>query len=80
VKERERWDDYMKAYEEAIRATARKYAPWYVIPADHKWFMRLVVAAAVAHALEDLDVQYPKLDAAHRRGLAAARRELSKES
>jgi PPK2 family polyphosphate:nucleotide phosphotransferase len=76
VKERERWDDYMRAYEEVIRATAKKYAPWYVVPADHKWFMQLVVAAAVADALEDLDVQYPKLDAAQRRGLAAARREL----
>jgi len=76
VKERERWDDYMRAYEEVIRATARKYAPWYVVPADHKWFMQLVVAAAVADALEDLDVQYPKLDAAHRRQLAAARRDL----
>ena len=76
VKERERWDDYMRAYEEAIRATATKYAPWYVVPADHKWFTRLVVAAAVADALEELDVGYPKLDAAQRRGLAAARREL----
>jgi len=79
VKERERWDDYMKAYEEAIRATARKYAPWYVIPADHKWFMRLVVAAAVADALEDLGVEYPTLDAAQRRSLAAARRGLMRQ-
>jgi len=79
VKERERWDDYMQAYEEAIRATARKYAPWFVVPADHKWFMRLVVAAAVADALEDLGVEYPTLDAAQRRSLAAARRELMKQ-
>jgi PPK2 family polyphosphate:nucleotide phosphotransferase len=76
VKERARWDDYMHAYEEAIRATATKKAPWYVIPADHKWFTRLVVAAAVADALEELNVSYPKLDTAQRRGLAAARREL----
>jgi PPK2 family polyphosphate:nucleotide phosphotransferase len=76
VKERARWNDYMHAYEEAIRATATKKAPWFVVPADHKWFTRLVVAAAVADALEDLDVDYPKLDAAQRRGLAAARREL----
>jgi PPK2 family polyphosphate:nucleotide phosphotransferase len=74
--ERERWDDYMEVYEEAIRATATRRAPWYVVPADHKWFTRLIVAAAVADALEEMDVRYPRVDAAQRRRLARARRTL----
>ncbi|MDQ6892125.1 MAG: polyphosphate kinase 2 family protein [Acidobacteriota bacterium] len=79
VRERERWDDYMNAYEEAIRATSTKRAPWYVVPADNKWFTRLVVAAAVVDALEELGVDYPKIDAAQKRRLAAARRELLRD-
>jgi PPK2 family polyphosphate:nucleotide phosphotransferase len=79
VKERELWDDYMNAYEEAIRATSTKRAPWYVVPADNKWFTRLVVAAAVVDALEELGVDYPKIDPAQKRRLAAARRELLRE-
>src|SRR5262249_38308994 len=55
VHERQHWKDYMRAYEDAIRATATKHAPWFVVPADHKWFTRLVVAAAVVDALERLD-------------------------
>lgn len=62
VTERQRWDDYMSAYEDAIRNTARKHAPWYVVPADNKWFTRLVVAAAIVNKLEELDPQYPKVD------------------
>src|SRR6185503_16178217 len=54
------WNDYMKAYEETIRNTATDYAPWYVVPADNKWFTRLVVAAAVIDALASLDLAYPK--------------------
>ena len=77
--ERAHWRDYMEAYEDAIRATASKHAPWYVVPADNKWFTRLVVAAAIVDALEELDLDYPKLDAAQRRELAAARRLLAKE-
>ena len=76
VRERERWPDYMHAYEEAIRATATKRAPWYIVPADNKWFTRLVVVAAVVDALEELGVEYPTLDVAQKKGLAAARREL----
>lgn len=76
VHERQRWRDYMHAYEEAIRGTATKSSPWYVVPADNKWFTRLIVTAAVADALEGLDVDYPKLAPAQRRQLAAARREL----
>jgi PPK2 family polyphosphate:nucleotide phosphotransferase len=79
VAERERWDDYMGAYDDAIRETATKHAPWYVVPADHKWFTRLVVAAAVAEALEGLRVEYPKLDAAQKRRLARARTRLLRE-
>ena len=64
VNERKRWDDYMAAYEGMIRATSRPGAPWYVVPADHKWFTRLVVAAAVIDALEGLNLSFPKVGAA----------------
>jgi PPK2 family polyphosphate:nucleotide phosphotransferase len=79
VHERQYWDDYMAAYEEAIRATAAKHAPWYVVPADNKWFTRLVVAAAIVEALEKLDLEYPQIDAATRKALGAARAALLKE-
>ncbi len=59
VAEREHWDAYQDAYEQAIRATATPAAPWYVVPADRKWFCRLVVAGAMVHALENLDLRYP---------------------
>jgi PPK2 family polyphosphate:nucleotide phosphotransferase len=61
VRERERWDDYMAAYEDTIRNTSIPEAPWYVVPADSKWFTRLVVAAAVVKALDGLDLQFPKV-------------------
>ncbi len=61
VAERERWDDYMQAYEEALRATSTEHAPWYVVPADHKWFLRLAVAGIVVDALESLGLSYPTL-------------------
>jgi PPK2 family polyphosphate:nucleotide phosphotransferase len=79
VEERRYWNDYMRAYEDAIRATATKHAPWYVVPADHKWFTRLVVAGAIVDALERLDLTLPPLDAAHRKELAQARRLLARE-
>ena len=79
VRERERWKDYMAAYEDMIRATAAPHAPWFVVPADKKWFARLVVAGAVAEAMEKLDLRFPVLDPAQRRELAAARRELEGE-
>jgi polyphosphate kinase 2 (PPK2 family) len=78
VKEREFWDDYMDAFEEAIRATASKHAPWFVVPADNKWFTRLMVGAAIVEALENLGLVYPKVDAA-KKELAAARAALSRE-
>ncbi len=76
VRERRYWDDYMHAYEEAIRATACKSAPWFVVPADNKWFSRLVVAAAIVEAVEKLDLKYPKVTAEQKRDLATARDEL----
>jgi PPK2 family polyphosphate:nucleotide phosphotransferase len=76
VRERKYWNDYMHAFEEAIRATASKQAPWYVVPADNKWFTRLVVAAAIVEVVEGLDLAYPKVDAQKGKELAAARLEL----
>ncbi len=70
VHERKFWDDYMRAYEEAIRATASEHAPWFVVPADYKWFARLVVAAAIVEAVENLDLTYPKVDAEKEKELA----------
>jgi PPK2 family polyphosphate:nucleotide phosphotransferase len=73
ARERERWDDYMAAYEEMIRHTASTHAPWYVVPADNKWFTRLVVAAAIIEALDDMNLAYPKVDDEKRKELEAAR-------
>jgi PPK2 family polyphosphate:nucleotide phosphotransferase len=78
VKERECWSDYMHAFEEAIRATASNHAPWFVVPADNKWFTRLLVAAAIVDAVEDLGLAYPKVDAAKRKELAGVRAALSR--
>ena len=71
--ERKRWPSYMKAYENMIQHTATGHAPWYVVPADHKWFTRLVVAAAVVETLQSLKLAFPIVDAAKRKDLAAAR-------
>jgi len=79
VKEREHWREYMAAYEDMIRQTATEDAPWYVVPADNKWFTRIVVADAVVEALESLDLRFPKLDAAKRKELALARALLQNE-
>jgi len=76
AKEREYWDDYMDAYEDMIRNTATKGAPWYVVPADNKWFTRVIVAAAVIDALDSLDLKYPKVSDAKLKELAAAKRAL----
>jgi len=73
VKERQFWDDYMKAYEDMIAHTASPHAPWYVVPADNKWFTRLIVAAAVVETLEELNLAYPKVDPDKRKELRAAR-------
>ena len=74
--ERDFWDDYMEAYEEMIQETATKDAPWYVVPADNKWFTRVIVAAAVIDALAAMKLQYPKVSEAKRQELAATRKEL----
>jgi polyphosphate kinase 2 (PPK2 family) len=79
VRERSFWNDYMHAFEEAIAATASKHAPWYVVPADNKWFTRLLVSAAIVEAVASLDLAYPKIDAAKKKQLAAARVALSRE-
>jgi PPK2 family polyphosphate:nucleotide phosphotransferase len=76
VREREYWDDYMNAYEEMIAATSTKAAPWYVVPADNKWYTRVVVAAAIVDTLKDLNLEYPKLTPEERKQLEAAKREL----
>ena len=74
--ERGHWDDYQDAYEETIRATATKDSPWYVVPADNKWYTRIVVAAAVIDALASLGLKYPKVDDAQRARLAEAKETL----
>jgi PPK2 family polyphosphate:nucleotide phosphotransferase len=79
VRERGHWDDYMDAYEEMIRETATEYAPWYVVPANNKWYTRIVVAAAVIEALASLDLHYPKVDKDKLKELAAARKILMAE-
>jgi PPK2 family polyphosphate:nucleotide phosphotransferase len=76
VKERDYWNDYMDAYETMVRRTATKEAPWYVVPADNKWFTRAVVAAAIIDALGSLDLHYPEIGPEKRKELAAARRAL----
>jgi len=79
VRERQYWDDYMEAYEAAIGTTATRHAPWFVVPADNKWFTRLVVAAAIVEAVEMLDLEFPAVDAARRKELVAARAALARE-
>ncbi|HEX9125071.1 MAG TPA: polyphosphate kinase 2 family protein [Methylomirabilota bacterium] len=79
VKERKFWDEYMEAYEDMIRHTATEDAPWYVVPADNKWFTRVVVAAAVVSTLGSLDLSYPKVSEAERKELTAAKRALLAE-
>jgi PPK2 family polyphosphate:nucleotide phosphotransferase len=79
VQERRLWDDYMRAYEQAIRATSTPHAPWYVIPADHKWFSRLVVSRIIIEALEQLNLAFPGVDPGQRRELARMKRALQGE-
>ena len=76
VKERSCWKDYQKAYEEMIQNTASKHAPWYVIPADNKWFTRLAVASAAIEALDSLDLQFPEVDKDKKKELEKVREAL----
>jgi len=71
--ERESWDEYMDAYEDMIRNTSTKHAPWFVVPADNKWYSRLVVAGAIIDALQELNLSFPKVDASKQNELAEAR-------
>jgi PPK2 family polyphosphate:nucleotide phosphotransferase len=80
VKERGHWEDYMQAYEDMIRHTATPHAPWFVVPADHKWFTRMVVSSVIIDALESLHLTYPRVDEAKRKELDAARELLLNEA
>jgi PPK2 family polyphosphate:nucleotide phosphotransferase len=77
--ERQHWDKYMVAYEDMIRSTSTKYAPWYVVPADHKWFSRVLVAESTIEAMENLNLAFPELDAEKRKELKKARAALERE-
>ena len=79
LKERAHFHDYQKAFQQAIRATASKHAPWYIIPADNKWFMRAAVVRAVLNELQSLDLDFPKISKAQRDSFAAARKMLEDE-
>ena len=80
VHERKYWHDYMAAYEDIIQHTATKHAPWYVVPADNKWFTRVVVASAIIDALASLDLHYPEVDEEKSKALALARQALLEET
>jgi PPK2 family polyphosphate:nucleotide phosphotransferase len=79
VEERQHWREYMAAYENTIRGTATDQAPWYVVPADNKWFTRLVVAAVVAETLDSLNLHYPQLSPAQRKQLGSSRALLTRD-
>ena len=74
-----RWDDYQKAYERTIRHTATKEAPWHIIPADNKWYMRYAVTAAILEALQRIDPKFPEVSRSERTAFAAARKKLTAE-
>jgi PPK2 family polyphosphate:nucleotide phosphotransferase len=80
ITEREFFDDYMKVYEEMIQRTSTKHAPWYVVPADHKWFTRAVVSDAIVETIKSLHVEFPKLSGEERKKLAASREKLLSET
>lgn len=80
VKERQRWDDYMNAYEDIFNHTSTDWAPWYIIPADRKWYMRLVVADIIQQTLENLGLEYPEVTQAQKESLIEARKLLEAES
>ncbi|MBX7109538.1 MAG: polyphosphate kinase 2 family protein [Chitinophagales bacterium] len=73
IKERAYWDEYMDAYEKMIQQTATKHSPWYVIPADNKWYTRVIVAASIIDTLAGMDLHYPKVDEAKMKEIAAAK-------
>jgi polyphosphate kinase 2 (PPK2 family) len=79
IHEREYWENYQEAFEDMIRHTSTKHAPWYVVPADNKWYTHLVVAAAIVETLEELGLSYPKVDAIKEKELKAAKELLLKK-
>jgi polyphosphate kinase 2 (PPK2 family) len=79
VAERQHWGEYMDAYEEMFENTSTKWAPWYIIPADHKWVARSLVARILAGSIESLQLQYPKVTEKHRQSLEDARAQLEGE-
>ena len=80
VRERARWDDYQRAFSEMLSATSTRWAPWYVIPADRKWFARICAGAVLAHTLMEIDPRYPEVSADRRRQLLAVKAELEREA
>src|ERR1700720_1507022 len=79
VAERRLWDRYMDAYEHMIRHTATKHAPWYVVPADHKWFTRLLVSQVIVNTLKSMNLKYPKVSREEKAALEEARQQLENE-
>jgi PPK2 family polyphosphate:nucleotide phosphotransferase len=79
AREREHWDDYMQAYDDAIRSTSTPWAPWHVIPADHKWIARAIVATIITRTIEGLDLEFPKVGPEQKKALAEARKQLEAE-
>jgi PPK2 family polyphosphate:nucleotide phosphotransferase len=77
--ERARWDEYMNAYEQMIRGTSTKHAPWHVIPADRKWYARMIISAAIVQAMESLDLQFPALDPAKKKQIAIIEKSLRQD-
>ena len=80
VRERRRWEDYQEAFSEMLSATSTRWAPWYVVPADRKWFARICAAAVLAHTLMEIDPQYPTVSEQALRELLIARQELLMEA
>ncbi len=79
IKERQFWNEYQKCYQEAISATSKKHAPWFIIPADHKWFMRLAVSEIIVETMDKLPINYPKLSAEQLKDLADCKKQLEDE-
>ena len=79
LEERKYWDDYQKCYREAISATSEKYSPWFIIPADHKWFMQFAVSKIIIEHLEKIDIAYPKLSEEQLNKLDEYRKKLTEE-
>jgi polyphosphate kinase 2 (PPK2 family) len=77
--ERERWDDYLRAYEDALSATSTKWAPWYVVPSDYKWVSRTLVASIVTQTIDSLKLNYPPITPAQQEQIAEAKRRLEAE-